>query len=91
MLVRSADSWLLTLAVTLMWLTFANALPSAVICAQEAEGPAAGVSGTLVDGAAAPPAALEPHAASNVVAPKAAIASCHRRLTCVYCRLTVAV
>jgi hypothetical protein len=80
------------LEFTVISLISASALRSAVICAHEADGPAAGVSGTLADGPAVLPVAPELHAASNVVAPRAAIASfCHRRVASKYCRVTVAV
>ena len=87
--IRSAGTWLRILAFTAIWLTSVNAARSAVIFAQETEGLTAGILGALVDGPA-DPVELALHAANNVVATKAAIASSHRRLA-VYCSLTVAV
>jgi len=82
--VRSAETLLLVpaLAVTLMSPRFARAGPSAVTCAQETEGAAAGGALGAGDGLAEPavvPVAPEPHAASKATAPRPAIAGSQNR------------
>ena len=79
MVVSSADIWLPVLAFTMMLPRFARAVRSAVTCAQETEGVAAGralgADDMLVEEPAEVPVAPDPHAASNATAPRPAIAS----------------
>jgi hypothetical protein len=82
--VRSAEAWLpvSVLAFTLMSPRFARAAPSAVTCAQETVGVAAGGVLGADDGLVEPavvPVAPEPHAASKATAPRPAIAGGHDR------------
>lgn len=82
-LARSAETWRTDLALTLTLLSFVSAARSAVTCSQEAEEVAAGVAVAAADELAEEPAALPvmlaPHAASNAVAARPAMAGSARR------------